>query len=122
RIRRRNVVISPTRTWLPLFVACFEIAAMNPARSAPYVVEGMTLGERLPLGSASYRSYKCKPSEYFQGYTWCDRTQPRRTGGGSLASTIMHAEDGTAVYLMAKHAPIAIDRAAVQKEIEDLSK
>src|SRR5205085_1425670 len=57
-------------------------------------------------------------------YTWCERTQPRRPadGGGSLSTTIMHAADGTAAYLMAKVAPIKVDRAAAQKEIEDLSK
>src|SRR5262249_59744085 len=65
---------------------------------------------------------KCKESQYFEGYTWCERTQPRRTGGGSLSSTIMHAGDGTTVYLVAKHAQISVDRAAAQKEIDDLSK
>ena len=34
----------------------------------------------------------------------------------------MHAGDGTAVYLMAKVAPLSINRSAIQKEIDDLSK
>src|SRR5438105_8357205 len=108
-------------TWMPMIVG-LQLFGTIAVHSAPYVVEGMMLGERIALGTPNYRSYKCKPSEYFQGYTWCDRMQPRSTGGGSLTSTIMHAEDGTSAYLMAKTAPISIDRAAVQKEIDDLPK
>jgi tetratricopeptide (TPR) repeat protein len=112
------------RTWLTILVSLFQLSASTSVRSQAYVVEGLKLGERVPLGTPSYRSYTCKPSNYFEGYTWCQRTQPRSTsaGGGSLASTIMHAGDGTAVYLMAKVAPLSINRSAVQKEIDDLSK
>src|SRR5262245_38679805 len=120
-IRMENVVSSRMRTSTPMTVAPHVFAA-TPAYAAPYVVEGMTLGERIPLNTPNYRSYKCERSERFKDYTWCERTQPRRTGGGSLATTIMHAEDGTAVYLMAKHAPIAVDRASVQRAIDDLSR
>src|SRR6202035_5189025 len=70
------------------------------------------------------RSYTCKAAEYFDGYTWCERTQRRSAaaGGGSLSSAIMHDGDGTAIYLMAKVAPVSVDRNAAQKEIEDLSR
>jgi tetratricopeptide (TPR) repeat protein len=116
-------VISRMRTCWPALAWLAQLTTVIPAGAAPYVVEGQQLGERVPLGTASYRSYRCKPSGYFEGYTWCERTQPRRAaeGGGSLASAIMHAADGTAVYLMARIAPVSIDRTAAQKEIEELS-
>src|SRR5262245_30717353 len=116
-----DVVTSPLRTWVPLLAGLHLLAATS-SYAAPYVVEGMTLGARIELGTPNYRSYKCGPIKDFKDYTWCERKQPRRTGGGSLETTIMHAEDGTAVYLDAMHAPIAVDRASAQKEIEDLSK
>lgn len=117
-------VTSPMKKSLLIIVSLLQLWAMTSARSEPYVVQGLKLGERIPLGTPSYRSYICKPSEYLEGFTWCERTQPRRTsaGGGSLSSTIMHAQDGTAVYLMAKVEPMSIDRSAVQNEIENLSK
>src|SRR5262245_14281617 len=113
-----DVMTSRMRTCLPM-IAGLQLLAATPTSAAPLVVEGMTLGERIALGTPNYRSHRCKPDEHFEGYTWCERTQPRRTGGGSLATTIIHAADGTAVYLVAKHAPIAVDRATVQREIEE---
>jgi tetratricopeptide (TPR) repeat protein len=40
----------------------------------------------------------------------------------TLSSTIIHASDGTAIYLAAKLAPVAMDRNAAQREIEELSR
>jgi TolA-binding protein len=107
-----------------LLAGLVQLWAPVTAGAGPYAVEGLQLGGRVPLDTAGYRSYQCKPSDYFEGYTWCERTQPRRPadGGGSLSSTIMHAEDGTAVLLMERIAPVSIDRAAAQKEIDELSR
>jgi tetratricopeptide (TPR) repeat protein len=92
--------------------------------TTPYVVEGLTLGEQVPLDSPVYRSYSCKPSDNFDGYVWCQRLQTKSTsaGRGFLSTSIMHAQDGTAIYLMANIAPVSIDRNLLQREIEDLSR
>jgi tetratricopeptide (TPR) repeat protein len=117
-------VISSAKMRLPVVALLFELSAMTTARSAPYVVEGLKLGEPIALGTPVYRSYSCVPSVQFDGYTLCKRAQPKTTSAGraTLSNTIIHAEDGTAIYVTAKLAPVSIDRSAVQKEIEELSK
>jgi tetratricopeptide (TPR) repeat protein len=113
------------KPWVTAVVVVLQLAAATvTARSQPYVVEGMTLGERIPLGTTNYRSYKCGSSTYFEDYTWCQRTRVSTTsaGRGSLSNAIIHAKDGTAIYLMAKAMPVSLDRSAVQKEMDELSK
>jgi hypothetical protein len=39
--------------------------------SAQYSVDGLAIGTRLNFDSASYRAYKCTPSDQFRGLTWC---------------------------------------------------
>jgi tetratricopeptide (TPR) repeat protein len=101
----------------------FGLAAA-PAGAAPYVVDGLTLGGKVALNNQNYRSYSCKPSEQFEDYTLCERTQPRNTSAGraTYSSRIVHDEDGTAIDIAAKLAPVSITRNDVQKEIDDLSK
>jgi hypothetical protein len=113
----------PAAMWPFLIVSVFELSTMNIARTAPYKVEGFTLGEKIPSGSPNYRAYECKPSEKFEGYTWCQRTERRNTsrGSASFSGTILHSDDGTAIYLMANLAPVSLERNAAQKEIDALS-
>jgi tetratricopeptide (TPR) repeat protein len=110
--------------WPLILALLLGALATAPAGTPSYVVDGLTLGENIPLTGSTYRSYACKPSEAFEGYTWCQRVKPRDTfaGRGLLSTTIMHAPDGTAIYLMANIAPVSIDRNTVQKEIEELAK
>jgi TolA-binding protein len=104
-----------------LLVGClFALVLAAPARAEPYVVEGMKLGAAINTAAPDYRSFKCAPSEQFEGYTRCQRTKP--SVRATLSSTIIHASDGTAIYLAAKLAPVAMDRNAAQREIEELSR
>src|SRR5262249_1456183 len=81
-------------------------------------------GERIQFDGASYHSYTCNPSDSFEDFTWCQRTAPRRTslGNARFSSSIMHAGDGTAVYLMANVTPVSINKNVVQTEIEALAR
>jgi hypothetical protein len=104
-----------------LLVGClFALVFVAPARAEPYVVEGIKLGAAINTAAPGYRSFKCAPSEQFEGYTRCQRTKP--SVRATLSSTIIHASDGTAIYLAAKLAPVAMDRNAAQREIEELSR
>jgi hypothetical protein len=105
------------KLWLIIFAGFFQISATTSA--APYVVEGYTLGARA-LDNPSYRSYQCNPSTTFEGFTWCERTQQKNRN--TLFTTIMHDDDGSAIYVMANLAPVSVNRSTVQAEIETLSK
>jgi TolA-binding protein len=115
---------SQTKILLTILAFAFELSVITAAKCGPYVVDGLTLGQKIPFSGAKYKLYKCDPSTDFDGLTWCQREEPKVTsaGKGLFSSTIMHAEDGTALYLMANLAPVSISRSTAQKEIEELSK
>jgi hypothetical protein len=77
------------------------LVARPPMTEAIYAVDGMHLGGHVSLGSPSYLEYRCNPSEQFAGLTWCQKrrqeTSPR--GAYSSTTTIVHADDGTALYV-----------------------
>jgi tetratricopeptide (TPR) repeat protein len=109
---------------LSILLLLVELASVTSASSAPYVVEGFTLGERIQLHGERYQSYQCNPSERYEGFIWCERGEPRRTslGEGSFSSSILHDGDGAAVYLMADIEPVSITKNAVRTEIDRLSR
>jgi hypothetical protein len=41
-----------------------------------YIIDGLALGGLVAPKSATYREYKCRPSEQFESFVWCQR---RRT-------------------------------------------
>jgi uncharacterized protein len=79
------------------------ITYVEPASVAEslYVVDGLRLGGHVVIGSPSYLEYRCNPSEQFTGLTWCQRrrqeTSPR--GAYNSTTTILHSDDGTALYV-----------------------
>jgi len=101
-----------------------ELAPIASASSAPYIVEGFTLGDRIQSDLPKYRSYTCNPSHDFEHFTLCELSSSRRTslGNGLFSSSILHADDGTAVYLMANIRPIPINKTVALAEIDSLSK
>jgi len=87
-------------------------AASRPAPrtitgSSPYAVEGLHLGVRLSKASDEYGKFRCVPSEQFAGHTWCTRQQPGSESRGKFEATysLLHAADGTIVYVNRFQAP-----------------
>ncbi len=68
---------------------------------SPYVVDGLRLGGHVAIGSPSYLEYRCSPSEQFTGLTWCQRRRQETSARGAYNSTatILHSDDGTALYV-----------------------
>jgi hypothetical protein len=62
--------------------------------------------------------------DFADNYIWCSRTDQKHTslGDGVLSSKILHAKDGTAIYVSTALAPVALDRNIVENEITQLSK
>ena len=89
-----------------------------------YSVGGFSLGDRVSLKSASYKSYTCTPSEQYSGFTWCQRID--RTGRGRKAITsslsLLHHSDGTISYVNRAVRPASLTNNEVGKEIDRLSK
>src|SRR5215831_5227738 len=53
------------------------------------------------LGSASYREYKCSPSDQFDRLTWCQKTrsEKERRRPYIAAYSLLHSRDGNILYI-----------------------
>jgi hypothetical protein len=80
-----------------------ESATNNEAPEQPslYVVDGLALGDRVHFGSTAYRAYKCSPSDQFDGFTWCQRSEQEGQSKRRAYSTnsILHRPDGRTAYI-----------------------
>ena len=93
-----------------------------PTPSIPaslYVVDGFALGGRVPLDGAAYNDYQCDPSDQFDGFTWCTRKSTR--GNVISSNSILHSQDGTAVYVNHAVVPAYFDRNEFDRDIQNLS-
>ena len=92
--------------------------------SSIYNVDGLALGSRAPLGSASYAEYSCVPSNQFVGFTWCQRKKNERTARGAFVSnySLLHAADGTVVYVNRFLEPAWFSGSEANEDIGRLSK
>jgi tetratricopeptide (TPR) repeat protein len=102
-----------------LSVVC--LAAGRPVLAAPYSVDGFTLGQAVT--KSNLQSFSCSQSEQFESLASCQRTQTRNRGYDySAFSTVLQDENGIAVLLKVKVAPVRMTKSEAQKEIEQLSK
>src|SRR3954447_18061182 len=66
-----------------------------------YAVGGLAVATQLNFGSASYREYKCNPSDQFEGLIWCQKalTEKGRRGSPTTAYSLLHSKDGNISYI-----------------------
>ncbi len=111
------------RLSLPVLALLSGLSTATLAVTAQYIVDGIALGSRVAFNSQNYRSYTCNPSADFTDLTWCQRSQQQNIKGRKVivSSTILHAPDGTAHYLMLNVAPAMLSESAINNEIAQLS-
>ena len=63
-----------------------------------YAVDGVAVATQLNFNSASYRDYKCNPSDQFEGLIWCQKTRAEK-GKGSRTYSVLHSKDGKISYI-----------------------
>jgi tetratricopeptide (TPR) repeat protein len=91
-----------------------------------YVVnglDGLSLGGRVSPQSNGYQEYQCRPSEQFEGVTWCTKQPVEEEARGSYRSsyTIAHSRDETIYYLNRFLEPAFFNAGEVDNDIERLS-
>jgi hypothetical protein len=93
-------------------------------QAAGYAVDGITLGSKLKLDSAMYREYKCSRSEQFDGFTWCQKSRrdSEKRGSFDLIYSILHAKDGTVVYINRYQHPAFFDASEPDRDIQNYSR
>jgi hypothetical protein len=87
--------------------------------SSLYAVGGLALGDRAP-----HSGYQCNPSEQFENLIWCTQRRVDQANHGSVttANSILHAQDGTVVYVNRAVFPAYFDRNEFDRVVENLSK
>jgi uncharacterized protein YecT (DUF1311 family) len=92
-------------------------------QTSPYVVDGLALGGFVVFDSPAYREYQCSPSDQFPHFTMCRKhvQEKQRSGTVLLANTILHNQDGAAVYINRYIEPANFERGELEREIDKLS-
>jgi hypothetical protein len=78
-----------------------QVSRPSNIQAPAYEVDGLILGSRVQRTSSAYREYQCGQSDQFDEFKWCTRTLHDRERRGSFTATysILHAADGTIVYV-----------------------
>ena len=105
--RRARLRIEPTAMMTGIVVLAHAALIGNAIAATEYAVDGLAVGTRLNFGSASYREYKCSPSDQFDGLTWCQktRTDKERRGPYIAAYSLLHSKNGNLSYISRSQEP-----------------
>ena len=106
-----------------IVVLAYLVLCSN-ARAAEYAVDGLAVGTQLNFGSASYREYKCNPSDQFDGFIWCQkaRTDKERRGSYIAAYSLLHSQDGNISYINRSQEPAFFNLREAELNIERYSR
>ena len=101
-------------------LASFVLCANATAASTQYAVDGLTVGTKLNFDKASYRDYKCSPSDQFDGLTWCQitRTGRKRRASYSPTYSILHSPERDILYVNRSQEPASFNRTEAENEIQ----
>lgn len=103
--------------------ASFAVA-QAPSDIPVYAVSGLALGARVQLDSSRYRTYSCRPSDLFDGLRWCQSTRraKERRGAFTVTHSLLHARDGTVLYVNRYQEPAFFAPSEADEDIERYSR
>jgi hypothetical protein len=90
------------------------------AEPAKYAVDGLAVGMRLNSDDASYRQYRCSPSDQFDGLAWCQKT--RRDKSGTAIYSLLHSGDGSVLYINRSQDSAFSNPKKAEEEIQQYSR
>jgi hypothetical protein len=90
------------------------------AEPTKYAVDGLAVGMRLNSDDASYRQYRCSPSDQFDGLAWCQKT--RRDKSGTAIYSLLHSGDGSVLYINRSQEPAFSNPEKAEEEIQQYSR
>jgi ribosomal protein L9 len=123
--RRVRLRIGAAAMGLRIVVFAYVVLYGN-AIAAPmeYAVDGVAVGTQLNFDSASYREYKCSPSDQFDGLTWCQKTRSDKERRRSYiaAYSLLHSRDGNILYINRTQEPAFLNPKEVEVNIQRYSR
>jgi predicted lipid-binding transport protein (Tim44 family) len=90
------------------------------AEPTKYAVDGLAVGMRLNSDDASYRQYRCSPSDQFDGFSWCQKT--RRDRSGTAIYSLLHSGDGSVLYINRSQDSAFSNPKKAEEEIQQYSR
>ena len=107
-----------------IVVLAYVVLCGNAVAATEYAVDGLAVGTQLNFGSASYREYKCSPSDQFAGLIWCQkaRTDKERRGSYTAAYSLLHSQDGNISYVSRSQEPAFLNPKEVELNIQRYSR
>src|SRR5262244_1966940 len=122
--RRARLRIEPSAIMTGIVVLAHAALIGNAIAATEYAVDGLAVGTRLNFGSASYREYKCSPSDQFDGLTWCQktRTDKERRGSYIAAYSLLHSRDGNILYINRSQEPAFFNSKEAEINIQQYSR
>src|SRR5262249_16187809 len=104
--------------------ACVVLCGNAIAAPTEYAVDGLAVGTQLNFDSASYREYKCSPSDQFDGLTWCQKTRSDKERRRSYiaAYSLLHSRDGNILYINRTQEPAFFNPKEVEVNIQRYSR
>src|SRR6516165_1648142 len=131
--RRRFNAGNNRRVWLRIEGAAIRTGIVvlahaaligNAIAATEYAVDGVAVGTQLNFGSASYREYKCNPSDQFEGFVWCQkkRTDKERRRSYITAYSLLHSEDGNLSYINRSQEPAFFNPSEAELDIQQYSR
>ena len=88
-------------------LALLGLCADAMAGPEQYAVDGVAVGTQLNFTNASYREYKCSPSDQFDGFTWCQKARSEKEPRGPYAVgySLLHSRSGNVAYVNRSQEP-----------------
>ena len=100
-------------------LACVVWCGHSVAEPAKYAVDGLVLGTQLNFASASYGEYRCRPSDQFDGLTWCQKT--RRDRSDIAIYSLLHSREGSVLYINRSQEPAFLNAKKAEQDIQQSS-
>ena len=103
-----------------IVVLAFVVLYGNAVAATEYAVDGLVVGTQLNFGSASYREYKCSPSDQFDGLIWCQKTRAEKERRGIIvaANSLLHSQDGYISYINRSQEPAFLNPKEAELNIQ----
>src|SRR6516225_5729014 len=122
--RRARLRIEPTAMMTGIVVLAHAALIGNAIAATEYAVDRLAVGTRLNFGSASYREYRCSPSDQFDGLTWCQktRTDKERRGPYIAAYSLLHSKNGNLSYINRSQEPAFFNPNEAEPNIQRYSR
>jgi hypothetical protein len=122
--RRARLWIEGAAIRTGIVVLAHAVLIGNAIAATEYAVDGVAVGTQLNFGSASYREYKCNPSDQFEEFIWCQKIRTEKEPQGSYIAghSLLHSKNGDLLYVNRSQEPAFFNPSEADLNIQRYSR